>query len=119
MEELEFVRGDTFAFKFKIVNKDKVVIPPEELESLFITCRRRPERESEIYFQKTITDINFEDNYYHVIINPEDTETLSYPQNCYYLDIEATTKNKFRKTKLYELRLTKETTSHGGENDGI
>ena len=119
MDSINFTRGDTFSFKFKVKDKQNNYLLKTDLSSLLVTCRKNPDRNYPILFQKTIEDIEQDqDNYFHVILNPEDTETLNYPSDCYYIDIEATTRNGFRKTRIYELNLDKETSIHGGDENG-
>ena len=50
----EFVRGDTFAFKFKLTIQDKVAIQKEDIDTLFITCRRYASKEFPVVFEKTL-----------------------------------------------------------------
>lgn len=108
----EFIRGDTFAFKFSIMYKDKTPIKKEDIKTLFITCRKYASKDFPIIFQKTIDDVEIdEEGYCHAKFNPEDTQELMY--GSYFFDIEVTTKGGYRKTKLYEFKIGKETSIHG------
>ena len=110
---ISFIKGDTFAFKFKINRKDKNVIQKEDIETLFITVRKYPNEESPILFQKTLEDIEIDnEGYGHAVFKPEDTENLIY--GSYFFDREITLKNGYRKTKLDKFEITKETTTHKG-----
>lgn len=114
----EFVRGDTFAFKFKLTIQDKVAIQKEDIDTLFITCRRYASKEFPVVFEKTLDDVEIDDNgYCHAKFEPKDTEKLAY--GSYFFDIEVTLKNGYRKTKLFQFKITKETTIHeSGDVDG-
>lgn len=110
---MELIRGDTFAFRFKILSKDNQVIPEEDIKELYITFKKNANLE-QILFQKKLSEVTFTDEYYHVIFKPEDTEKLPYGD--YVFDIEVTTNNEVRKTKVCEIKLTEEVTHHkGGE----
>ncbi len=114
---LEFIRGDTFAFKFKIKTGNEILTSKEEIETLFITCRKYTKETSKINFEKKIDDIEIdEEGYFHVKFNPEDTEKMNY--GVYFFDIEVTLKNGYRKTKLFKFKITEETTIHGGGANG-
>ena len=116
--ELEFVRGDTFPFKAPLKFKDGTNVKDSDIKTLFVTCRRAPEKGSPIIFQKNLSNVTIEDGYCHVIFNPEDTEDLDYGK--YYFDIEVTLNNGTKKTRTVKFELTKETTIHGsGDVDGI
>lgn len=109
---MEFIRGDTFAFKFPIKLANKAIITKNDIYTLFITARKYTTETSPILFQKTLDDVEIDtDGYCHVKINPEDTEKLTY--RLYYFDVEITLKNGYRKSKLFEFKLTQETTIHG------
>ena len=113
----EFVRGDTFAFKFLLTMQDGTAVKKEDIDTLFITCRKFASKESPIIFKKTLEDVEIDtDGYCHAIFNPEDTQELIY--DSYFFDIEVTLKGGFRKTKLFQFKITKETTIHesGGTN---
>ena len=113
---MEFIRGDTQSFKFLITYKDKTIIKKEEIDTLFLTCKKSIYSNENI-FQKTLEDVEFdEDGYVNVVFNPEDTESLEYGK--YVFDIEITTKAGYRKTKLFEFELLGETTFHGGDLNG-
>ena len=113
---MEFVRGDTFAFKFKITTQDNEDISISDIDTLFITCRKKTHESSPIIFQKNLDDVTIEDGYCHVVFEPEDTETLKL--GMYYFDIEITLNSGYRKSKLYNFTITAETTIHGGDESG-
>lgn len=105
-ENVSFIRGDTFAFKVKI--KSETTITKEDIDTLFVTCRRMASEFSPILFQKTLDDVEISDNYIHIVFKPEDTENLEYGKYCF--DIELTLKNGVRATKFATFTLDKETT---------
>ena len=82
---MKFVRGDSQPFKFRIVDREGNDVDVSHIETLFITCRKQPERTSPIIFQKTLQDIAFSDGYFHAEFLPTDTEDLEYGK--YYFDI--------------------------------
>ena len=51
-----FVRGDSFPFKTQITKKDGTPITLNEIETLFVTCRKMAIKESPILFQKKLED---------------------------------------------------------------
>lgn len=108
---MEFIRGDTFAFKFLIKLTNKAIITKEDIETLFITTRKIARKSSEVIFQKTLDDVEIDaEGYCHVKFNPKDTENLSY--GSYFFDVEITTTSGYRKSKLFQFTITKETTIH-------
>ena len=65
--------------------------------------------EKEPLFQKTLDNgITFDSEYYHVVINPEDTNDLPFSKLAY--DIEIISDNKVKTIYVGELELTKEVT---------
>ena len=115
---ISFVRGDTLPFKFRIRLKDGTPIQKEDIDTLYITVRKRATKDSPVIFRKKLEDIEIdEEGYCHAIFNPEDTEELIY--GSYFFDREVTLKNNYRKTKLDKFEVTSETTIHeGGVVDG-
>lgn len=114
----EFIRGDTFPFKTRLTYKNEQPVLKSDIETLLITCRKAPDKYFPIIFQKNLEDVEIDSNgYCHVVFKPEDTETLEY--GIYFFDIEVTLKNGYRKTKLESFALTQETSTHGGEENGI
>ena len=115
---MEFIRGDTFAFKFSIKLANGQIPTKEDISTLFVTVRKYATRSSAIIFEKTLEDVEIdEDGYCHVKFNPEDTENLLY--GSYFFDVEITTTGGYRKSKLFQFNLTKETTIHeSGDSSG-
>lgn len=114
---MQFVRGDSFYFRILLKDIDNKPINNNHIKELFITFRKYANNDSPILFQKNINDVSIDDlGYCHVAFLPEDTQDLSYGK--YYFDMEVTLNNGYRKSRLYEIELTKETTIHrtGGGN---
>lgn len=114
---IKFIRGDTLPFKAKITLNDGTPIQTQNIKTLLITGRKLTQKTSPIIFQKTLEDVTIdEEGYCHGVIEPEDTEELSYGN--YYFDIEVTLHNGYRKSRLYQFRLIDETSMHGGDDNG-
>lgn len=81
------IRGDTRAYKFKRHLLDGTIIT-EEPESLYFTIKRSF-NSKDFVVQKKLSDMSYmeEDEYWHFIIEPEDTENLSY--GTYVFDLQA------------------------------
>ncbi len=118
MNYIEFVRGDTPTLVFPIKNKSGEIIVLEDIDTLILTCRRHPDRVSDIIFEKNKEDFRFEDNKYKVTLKPEDTQELVYSDGTFYFDIEVTLKTGQRKTRNYEMNLEKDCSIHGGDDVG-
>lgn len=115
--ELSFRRGDTCAFRVPIKFKDGQVINLEDVETLYVTVKRLPERSCEKIFVKKLEDLTIDENGVHIKFEPNDTENLDY--GTYFGDVEITTKSGVRKTIFFELQLTEETSSHGTESGDV
>ena len=114
IETPSFIRGDSYLFKVLVKHKENN-IPLQEIDvdSIFVTFKETTSRSSDILFSKDLSNITIDDNgYCHIAFEPSDTESLNY--GTYYFDIEITLKNGYRKTQTYMVRITDETTSHGG-----
>ena len=103
---MEMVRGDTFRFKFKRkTNNGEIII--DLPQKMYITFKYGDEKEP--LFQKTLDNgITFDSEYYHVVINPEDTNDLPFSKLAY--DIEVINGDKVKTIYVGELELTKEVT---------
>ena len=109
-----FIRGDSYLFKVWIGYKnDNIPVSESDIDTLFITFKNNTLKNGSILFQKQLSDVTIdEDGYCHVAFNPSDTENLNY--GTYYFDIEITLLNGYRKTEIYQVSITDETTNHGG-----
>ena len=61
IDEVSFIRGDTFPFKTKLTYKDKTPVLKAEIDTLFVTCRITPNIGSTILFQKKIEDVEIDE----------------------------------------------------------
>lgn len=110
----KFFRGDTFAFKTKLILANSEIPKIGDIDTIFITCKEGESDGSKIVFQKNKEDIKFDEKgYIHVVFEPEDTENLIVGK--YVFDIEVTLTNGYRKTKKGEFTLEYDVTDHKGE----
>ena len=109
--DLEFIRGDTFRFKFKIKDKEgKEIKPTEDSFQLYFTVKKS-NRSEDVIIQKTLIngiEYNAEDEYYHVEITSEDTSNLNY--GSYVYDIELKSETIVKTLIIGQLTLTEEVT---------
>lgn len=103
-----FKRGDTFLFCIPIEASKPITI--DEISTLYCTCRKFPEENSPIIFQKELKDMRIDEEGVHIKINPEDTENAEY--GTYYFDVELTLKEGYRNTYTGLLKLLDETSIH-------
>ena len=107
-----FKRGDTSSLKCKINLKSGSKITKEDVSELYFTVREIFDENFPIIFQKKIDDIEIYDEEIHIVINPEDTENLSYGTYCFDLEITLKGNKIIRKTKTGKFTLLGETTIH-------
>lgn len=84
---MQFTRGDTFKFKFQRIDGNGEVITTKA-DKVWFTVKDNYYTDK-IIIQKTLEneDITYDDEYfYHVIINNQDTQSLSYKK--YVCDIQ-------------------------------
>ena len=113
--DFEFPRGDTKIFKFQIKDNNGEVLTLSAADKLFFTVKRDP-YSSTALFQKTLENgiVLKPDNYYHVTIQPSDTNQLEY--GPYGYDIELKTGTGIVKTLIIgSITLTPEYTFAGNE----
>ena len=82
---MEIVRGDTKALKFqRKMDGEPILI---KADKVYFTVKKST-RDKEALFQKTITDMSFDsEGVYHFIIEPDDTNNLSYGDYVYDLEV--------------------------------
>lgn len=107
---LSFIRGDSCPLKLKINDVEGISVPKEDLRDLYLTCRKSNTKYSEIIFQKNINDFGYENEYYFINIEPQDTQELPY--DTYNFDIEATFADGEVQTLKCEFTITDEDTIH-------
>jgi len=109
-EVLEMTRGDTLRLKFQRMTENKEVIK-EQVDEMYMTCKKRY-RSQDYVFQKCLSkgSIAYDKNtnYYHIKIDPEDTENLRYGE--YVFDIEITQDNNIKTILKGTLNITEEAT---------
>lgn len=111
MENIEMTRGDTLKLKFQRKTENQEVIF-EKVDEMYMTFKASIYSEK-ILFQKSLNDgtitYDSETGYYHVVIEPEDTENLSYCKD-YVFDVEITKGNTVKTIIKGTLNLTEEVT---------
>lgn len=87
MNNIDFTRGDTYAFKFRRLNADGEPIK-EKTQNIWFTVKEDYETD-DIVIQKTLDDATFDlDGYYHFIISSKDTRDLRYGEFVYDIQVE-------------------------------
>lgn len=111
---MEFTRGDTYKFKFQRLDKDNQPIMTKA-DKMWFTVKDNYYTNN-ILFQKTLENntITFtDDGYYHITINPEDTNNLEFRD--YYFDIQREINENILTIAKDTLTLTYEVTSANDE----
>lgn len=109
---MNFVRGDTQPFKFKIIKQGGENVDEKDIKTLTLTCRKYNLKSSTILFNKNKEDFTFKDDYWHSEFKPEDTRELDY--GCYNFDIECTLTDGTVKTLKSQFEITDEDTIYEG-----
>lgn len=110
---LSFIRGDSCPLKFQIHDVEGNPVLKEDLIGLYLTCRKSNSKYSEKIFQKKTNDFNYENGYYFVNIEPQDTRELPY--DTYNFDIEATFGDGEVQTLKSQFVITDEDTIYEGD----
>ena len=109
---MQIIRGDTAKFKFRRLNADGEPILEMPIKIYFTVKRRFTD--AEFILQKTIDDMQFDENgYFHFIVQPSDTDNLQYGDYVY--DIEVITSNYKQTISIGSFKITKEVTFVGNE----
>lgn len=110
-ERLEIIRGDTLKLKFQR-KTEKLEVIYEKVDEMYMTFKTSVYSD-EILFQKSLKDgtITFDSvtGYYHTVIEPKDTENLSYHKD-YVFDVEIKKDNIVKTILKGILNLTEEVT---------
>ena len=88
---MEFTRGDTYRFKFQRKDADGNAITTIA-DKLWFSVKK-DYYTKKLLFQKRLDNetITFdEEGYYHITINPDDTESLVYGKYVYDIQVEDT-----------------------------
>lgn len=109
---MQMRRGDTKKFKFQRKDKNKNIIMSMP-DKMYITFKYGDEQKA--LFQKTLDDIIFNETtgYYHVTINPEDTNALPFGTLKY--DIEIIVAGNVKTIYVDKLELLEEVTFASNE----
>ena len=112
--DFEFPRGDTKKFKFQVKDSEGNVLTLANTDQIYFTVKENA-RVSTYLFQKKIgSGITLgDDGYYHVLINPSDTNSLDY--RSYGYDIEFKNSNITKTLMTGEITLTDEYTFASNE----
>lgn len=105
---LSFIRGDSCPLKFQIRDVEGKTVLKEDLNSLHLTCRKSNSKYSKVIFEKNINDFGYENEYYFINIEPQDTRELPY--DTYNFDIQATFRDGEVQTLKSEFIITDEDT---------
>lgn len=108
LTKLTSIKGDTIVFSTNL--KDASGEPIAQSDISTILCTLKKTINGNIIFQKTLDDMTYEEGLLTITFAPSDTEPLSYGD--YYFDIEVTLNSGYRKSKLAQLTLTEEVTTH-------
>lgn len=113
--DLEFTRGDTKVFKFRLRDRQKQPLNLTSTDKLYLTAKKDANSNA-VLFQKTIGNgIELkEDGYYHVTINPDDTNQLPYGSYGYDIQVKTGT-GKVTTLIVATITLTEEYTHKGDE----
>lgn len=93
---LKFARGDQFPVKFKVKNASEEYLDTNTITEVIVTCRKYPDLESEMLFQKKLTNgfVEYKEDYFEFFILEEDTNKLDY--GTYGYDIKIVTESETR-----------------------
>ena len=91
---MEIVRGDTKALKFQRKMNGEPIL--DRVDKAYFTVKKNTSEDDPI-FQKTINDMTFDsEGFYHFIVEPEDTNNLTYGDYVY--DVEVMIGSTYKKT---------------------
>lgn len=94
--DYEFKRGDSFNLrKFRIKDKNKNVIQLTSTEQLYFTVKTDSNNSNALIQKRINTGIELgDDGYYHITMEPADTNGLDYGTYVYDIQLKSTrTKN--------------------------
>ena len=109
--KIEFIRGDTYSFRFqRRLQNDEVIT--ERPDQVFFSVKEYYEDE-ECVFQKRLSNSTIvydeTDHYYYITIESEDTCDLEM-ESSYYFDIVIVKDNDVKTIAVGKMRLLKEVT---------
>lgn len=111
MKDLSIRRGDTKGFYFRRTKDGEPI--QQEAQSIYFTVKKSSKL-NEVVFQKTLDDMDFDEEYfYHLIVNPEDTNGLQYGDYVY--DVEVKIENYVKTIAIGKFTIKNEVTFVGNE----
>lgn len=118
-KDYEFKRGDTKVLdKFRLLNTDGEVLALGANDTLYFTVKKDANSKN-VLIQKTTKDSGItleDDGYYHIIIDPEDTNDLDYGDYQYDIELKSIGSRTFVRTLVEGvITLTEEITWGGDE----
>ena len=116
--DYEFPRGDTYQLrKFRVTDKNKNVIQLTGTEQLYFTVKTDSNSNNVLIQKRINTGIELgEDGYYHITIDPADTNKLDYGLYVYDISLKSTGAKTIVKTLINgTITLTDEITWEGDE----
>ena len=113
--DLEFTRGDTKVFKFKLTDKNGELLTLTPADKIYLTVKKDTNSKAVIFQKRIGNGIELkEDGYYYVTIYPDDTNELPYGQYGYDLEIKTGT-GIVKNLVVGTITLTEEYTFKGDE----
>ena len=116
--DYEFTRGDTYQLKkFRVTDNNKAVLNLTSSEQLYFTMKKDA-NSKKVLLQKRIGEgIELrEDGYYHITMEPSDTNDLKYEDYQYDIQLKSTYPKELVKTLINgTITLTEEITWKGDE----
>lgn len=113
--KIKFVRGDTNFLKFHFQDSQGNELLIGENEQLYFTVKQKARDRIALFQKKIGNGITFSDGYYHIRINPADTDKLDFGL-CYY-DLELKSGETFKKTFIKDRFILLDEITHTG-NEG-
>lgn len=100
--DYEFPRGDSFLLKkFRVTDTEGRIIELKDTDQIYFTVKT-DSNSSVALFQKKINDgIELQDDgYYHITIEPTDTNELDYGNYVYDIEFKSTQPKNYVKTLI-------------------
>jgi hypothetical protein len=114
--DLEFPRGDTKKFKFKLKDKNGEDISLTPGDMLYFTVKQDPNTNARVIHKKLGSGIELgDDGYYHVTLTSNDTAELAYGGYGYDIELKSST-GLVQTLTIGNIVLTEEYTWKGDEN---
>lgn len=87
---VEIARGDQIPLNFKIKNNSGVYLKPSDLTEITMTCRLKPNKKSQILFQKKLSNntITYDEQEEKFVIPLLSEDTINLDYRDYGFDIE-------------------------------